>query len=208
MSRRLIALIALAAPAVAHAEDTAAEATAESTNPNAPSDMNDQAISAVIGVAFGGRTTPGGLTVAGHYFYQLSDQDWFDGSAQFVFGTGGAECFRDRDNDVICDHGLADGYAGGAGIAVRRFLPTIASGDFWPFVRAGLGASLVRFADDDTTGITFLLQGGAGLRAGITHAIALTAQADLALGLGRFSNGVGGEPQLGIAVTAGAEFRL
>ena len=204
MSRRL-ALVLLLAPAVAHADDATATATA---NVNAPADMNDQAISATIGAALGGRTTPGGLVVAGHYLYQLSDQDWFDGSAQFVFGSGGAECFRDRMNDVLCEHGLADGYAGGIGIAVRRFLPTLASGEFWPFARAGIGAAIVRFPDDETTGITFLAQGGAGLRASVSEAVAITAEIDLVLGLGRFSNGVGGEPQLGVMVTAGAEFRL
>lgn len=216
MSRRL-AIALLLAPAVAAADDTAAPAsapgqdataTAEPLNRSAPADMNDQAISAVVGVAFGGRTTPGGLAVAGHYFYQLSDHDWFDGSAQFVFGSGGAECFRDRMNDTICDHGLADGYAGGVGVGVRRFLPALASGDFWPFARAGLGAALVRFPDDDTTGITLDLQLGAGMRAAVSEAIAITAQFDAVFGLGQFSNGLGGEPQLGVMVTAGAEFRL
>ncbi|HEX5060364.1 MAG TPA: hypothetical protein VFV99_13445 [Kofleriaceae bacterium] len=214
MSRRL-AIVLLFAPAAAAADDTAAPgqdsattATAETGNPSAPADMNDQAISATLGVAFGGRTTPGGLAVAGHYFYQLSDHDWFDGSAQFVFGSGGAECFRDRMNDTICDHGLADGYAGGVGAGVRRFLPALASGDFWPFARAGLAAAVVRFPDDETTGITLDAQLGAGMRVAVSEAIAITAQFDFVLGLGRFSNGVGGEPQLGVMVTAGAEFRL
>jgi len=207
MSRRL-AIALLLAPAAAYADEPAATTTAASANPDAPADMNDQAISATLGVAFGGRTTPGGLAVAGHYFYQLSDQDWFDGSAQFVFGSGGAECFRDRMNDTLCDHGLADGYSAGVVAGVRRFLPAMASGDFWPFARGGLGVAVVRFPDDETTGVTLNAQLGAGLRASVSDAVAISAQADLVLGLGRFSNGVGGEPQLGVMVTAGAEFRL
>ena len=38
--------------------------------------------------------------------------------------------------------------------------------------------------------------------------IAVVAQADLQLGLGRFGRDLGTEPQLGMTVTAGAEFRL
>ncbi|HEY5949184.1 MAG TPA: hypothetical protein VIV40_27010 [Kofleriaceae bacterium] len=208
-------VLAVTAPAIAHADDAVPGATPDAavaapaqTSGDAPADMGDQAISAMIGIAGGGRSTPGGLLVAGHFYYQLSDEDWFDGSASFVFGSGGADCFRDRMDSVICDHGLADGYAGKLTVAARRFLPTIASGTFWPFVRAGVGTSIVRFPDDEITGITFFLTAGVGLRASITDAIALTAGADLELGLGQFSNGLGGEPQLGVNISAGAEFKL
>ncbi len=177
--------------------------------PSAPADMGDQGISAMIGAAAGGRTTPGGLMIAGHYYYQLSDADWFDGGVSFTFGSSDPECFRDRMENVVCDHGLADGYAGSITVGVRRFLPAIASGEFWPYVTGGVGTSVVRFPpEDDTTGITFFLHAGAGMRVGITEAIAITAQAQLQLGVGQFSNGVGGEPQLGLNITAGAEFKL
>jgi hypothetical protein len=211
MSRRLIAALgALVAPAIVHAQDAAPGAadTAPNVNPHAPPDIGDQAIAPMIGVAGGGRTTPGGLVIAGHYYYQLSDQDWWDGSAAFVFGGGDAECFRDRMDVVICDHGLADGYAGKLHFAVRRFLPALSSDSFWPFVRAGLGVGIERFSDDDTTGIAFFVVGGGGLRASITETIALIAEADIELGLAQFSGGVGGEPQLGISISAGAEFKL
>ena len=72
-------------------------------------EIGDQAIGAEIGVATGGRVTPGGLRITGHYLYQLSDQDWFDGTAAFTFGGGAAACFRDRTDAFVCDHGLADG---------------------------------------------------------------------------------------------------
>jgi hypothetical protein len=192
-----------AAPAEPMTDDAAA------ANPNAPANVGDQAISAMIGVAGGGRTTPGGLIIAGHFFYQLSDQDWFDGAASFTFGSRDAECFRDRMDAVICDHGLADGYAGTFTAGVRRFLPHAASGNYWPFVSGGVGAGVVRFPpEDDTTGITFLAHAGVGLRASVAEAIAITGQAQFQLGLGQFSNGVGWEPQVGLNVTAGAEFKL
>ena len=204
MSRRLIAAVVLLAPALASADEVTATAEPRS----APADMSDQGIAAMLGVAIGGRSTPGGLNVAGHYYYQLNDQDWFDGSASFIIGSGGADCFRDRMNAVICDHGPADGFGAELGAGVRHFLPSLANETFWPFARGGLGAALVRFSGDDITGIAFSLHAGAGLRASVTDAIAITGEADLQLGLGQFSNHLGGEPLLGISVSAGAEFKL
>lgn len=172
----------------------------------APADMGDQAIGATLGVAVGGRTTPGGLRVAGHWLYQLADQDWFDGSAAFVFGSGEPDCFRDRMDAVICEHGLADGYAVELSANVRRFIA--GNGPFWPFARAGLGVALVRFADDDITGVAIPLHVGGGMRVSVADAIAIVAQAQLDLGFAVFGGGPGLEPQLGFNVSAGVEFRL
>lgn len=200
MPRRLICLLAMTGVASAESIDTPVAAL--------PADVGDQGIGGAIGVAAGGRSTAGGLRLAGHYFYQLSDVDWFDGSASFVFGSGGAECFRDRMDVVICDHGLADGYEVEISANVRRYLPALANETFLPFLRAGLGVALVRFSDDEITGIAFPLHLGAGLRVGVADGIAVTGQADLEIGLARFSDGLGGEPQLGLNIMAGAEFRL
>ena len=217
MSRRVVlvgavvgacALVATTGVARAQSPGFGSPDAVSSTNDSAPADMGDQAIAPMIGVAGGGRTTPGGLYVAGHYYYQLSDQDWFDGSAAFLFGSGDADCFRDRMDTVICEHGLADGYGVKVVAAARRFVPALSSGSFWPFVRLGVGSGIARFSDDDITGITFSLEGGAGMRASITETIALVAGADLELGLGTFGNGVGAEPQLGVHISAGAEFKL
>jgi hypothetical protein len=200
MSRRLIA-IAVMLPAIAHADDgeTAADAFAH---------VDDQSIGPSLGVAGGGRTTPGGLLVAGHFLQRLNDVDWFDGSVSFVFGGGDAECFRDRMNAVLCDHGLADGYAGKIDTTFRRFWPQLANDMFLPFTRAGLGAAIMRFADDEITGIGFSLHAGAGLRTAVGDGIALTAIADFELGLAQFSNDVGTEPQLGFNFSVGTEFKL
>ena len=66
MSRRL-ALALVLAGGVANADDAV-------TKSETPPDMSQQGIGAEIGAAIGGRVTPGGLRLAGHYLYQLSDR--------------------------------------------------------------------------------------------------------------------------------------
>lgn len=169
-------------------------------------DVGDQAISAQLGLATGARATPGGLRIAGHYLYQLAERDWFDGIASFTFGGSRAACFRDRADQVVCNHGLADG----AGVEVvggvrRMFAP---QGAFRPYARLGLGLGLARFADDDVSGFTIDVHGGGGVRVKVAPSIAIVGEADLALGFGSFNRGLGTEPQVSLAVTAGVEFRL
>jgi hypothetical protein len=170
------------------------------------SDVGDQAISAQLGLATGARATPGGLRIAGHYLYQLAERDWFDGIANFTFGSSRAACFRDRTDQVVCDHGLADG----AGVEVvggvrRMFAP---QGAFRPYARIGLGLGLARFSDDSVSGVTITAHGGGGVRVKVAPSIAIVGEADLALGLGSFNRAIGIEPQVSLAVTAGVEFRL
>jgi len=173
---------------------------------DASDDIGDQAISAQVGLAAGGRVTPGGLRLTGHYLYQLSERDWFDGAASFTFGSGAGACFRDRQDGVICRHGLTDGSGIEVVASIRHMLPP--RGAFRPFARAGLGFGLARFSGDDLSGFAVPLHGGGGLWVTITNAIAIVAEADLALGVGSFGRGLGAQPQLGFTVGAGAEFRL
>jgi hypothetical protein len=175
-------------------------------DPAPDDDLGDQAISAQLGLATGGRITPGGLRVTGHYLYQLSGRDWFDGIASFTFGSGRAACFRDRDDQVACDHGLADGVGVEAIGAVRRMFS--AQGAFRPYARIGLGLGLARFADDDVSGGTVAVHGGGGVRVKVAPSIAIVGEADVALGFGSFNRGIGTAAQLGLAITAGVEFRL
>jgi hypothetical protein len=189
-------------PATAPAEPTPPAAEAEPE----PDEIGDQGIGGAIGLAAGGRSTAGGLRITGHYLYQLAERDWFDGIASFTFGGGAAGCFRDRSDALICHHGLATGGSLEIAGGVRRYFA--ARGQFRPFARAAVGISLVRFSADDLTGIAIPLHVGAGLRARVSPAIAVVALADATLGLGLFGRGLGGEPQLGLAVTVGAEFRL
>jgi opacity protein-like surface antigen len=184
---------------------TATPTTAESGEAR-DDEVGDQAIAAEVGLAGGGRVTPGGLRIAGHYIYQLSDRDWFDGAATFTFGSSQAACFRDRTDQRICSHGIGDGAGVEVAANIRRlFAP---QGAFRPFARAGLGVGLIQFADDSVSGVALTLHAGGGVRVKVAPSIALVAEGDLALGVGSFGNGVGSEPQFGIAVTAGAEFRL
>jgi hypothetical protein len=200
----LVALALVRAPTSAAADDGAPPADVGSGA--APADMSDQGIAAALGVAGGGRTTPGGLRITGHYLYQLTDEDWFDGTISFTFGSGAGACFRDRDDVVICDPGLTGGAAVATGANVRRYLG--GRGDFWPFVRFGVSAGLVRFRGDDVSGLAVPLHAGGGFRVTVSPGIAVIAEATLDVGFGLFNRTLGLEPQLGGAVTAGAEFRL
>lgn len=206
----LAACIVVGGAQLAHAEEPA-EVVVPDASRAAPEDMGDQAIGGTIGVAGGGRVTPGGLRVIGHYLYQLTDSDWFDGTAAFTFGSGAPACFRDRMDFYLCDHGLVDGFSAEVGANVRRFLGGAranAPSDFWPYVRLGVGLSIVRFSDDDVTGLGIPLHAGGGLRVKVADGIAVTAEATLDIGIGRFTQGLGWEPQIGGSVTAGAEFKL
>jgi hypothetical protein len=199
MSRWLAPGLALAlAGANAAADDDAPASIA--------ADVGDQAIGVEAGLAAGGRVTPGGLRITGHYLYQLSDEDWFDGGASFTFGGGSAACFHDRSNNFICDHGLADGNGVEISATVRRYFE--AQGDFRPFARAGVGVGFARFGGDGVSGLIVPLHGGAGVRAAVTPWVAVVAQAELQLGIGVFNKSLGLEPQVGFSVVAGAEFRL
>jgi len=204
---RLIAVAVLLVAGVARAQPAATEvADASVTGALAPPDLSDQAIGASLGLAGGGRVTPGGLRVAGHYLYQLSDSDWFDGVAAFTFGSGDPACFRDRADTLVCDHGLVDGFAAEISANVRRFFA--GNGQYWPYARLGVGAGLVRFADDGVTGLAIPLHAGGGLRVSVADGVAIAAEATLDVGIGRFGSGLGFEPQVGASITAGAEFGL
>jgi len=199
----VVAIAILCTASVAHADD---EALALGTS--TADDMGDQGIGATAGVATGGRVTAGGVRVTGHYLYQLSSKDWFDGTAAFTFGSGDAGCFRDRMNEYAfaCEHGVADGSAVELAAGVRRMFA--AQGAFRPFARAAIGISYTRFQDDDVSGIAFPLHLGGGVRANVGRGVALVGLADLNVGFGRFGKGLATEPQLGLAISAGAEFRL
>jgi hypothetical protein len=196
MSRIVLALL-IAAPAAADPVP-------------APHTMRDQAVGADLGVATGGRVTAGGVRVAGHYLYQLAASDWFDGTASFTFGGGAAACFRDRADNYICDHGLAQGGSVELEAGVRHFFAP--QGQFWPFLRGGVGLRYVRFGNDSVSGVAIPVHLGGGVRVavhgGANEDIAITVQGALELGVGAFNHSLGLEPQLGLAITAGVEFGL
>ena len=171
-----------------------------------PTLQSEQGIGGALGISTGGRSTPGGLRIAGSYLYQLSSDDWFDGVAAFTLGGGGAACFRDRSKQFVCDHSLASGAAVTIEAGVRRYFA--ARGEFTPFARVGVGLAIVSFRGDDVTGLAVPIHLGAGLRVAVVESIAITAQAALEIGIARFGHDLGTEPQLGAFVTIGAELEL
>ena len=92
------------------------------------------------------------------------------------------------------------------GASVRHFLAR--RDTFEPFVRAGIAVGIVRFGNDDVTGLAIPIQAGGGVRASVAPSVSVTAQGELDLGLGAFGHTLGLEPQFSVAVTAGVEFKL
>ena len=91
---------------------------------------------------------------------------------------------------------------------MRRFFG--GKGEFWPFARAGVGVAIVRFADDDVTGLAVPLHARRRLaRLGRADSVAIIAQAELELGFGWLqSRARASSRSSALSVTAGAEFRL
>ncbi|MBA3396323.1 MAG: hypothetical protein H0T89_27075 [Deltaproteobacteria bacterium] len=205
MSRLVIVAILACSAGLAAAEETTVVEDTDASGTIAD-EIGDQGIGAAVGIAAGGRVTPGGLRIAGDYLYQLSSEDWFDGTASFTFGGGGAACYRDRMDLVVCNHGFTDGGAIEITAGVRRMFAS--QGKYRPFARAGVGVAIVRFGDDDVSGLAFPLHLGGGVRVAVDPRVAVVAQGEVVAGFGRFNRGLGWEPQLGFALTAGAEFRL
>jgi opacity protein-like surface antigen len=165
-----------------------------------------QEIGAALGLEAGGRVSPGGFHLVGDYLYQLSEQDWFDSGLSITIGGGAAGCFRDRDDEFLCDEGIARGFAAEGFAGARRFFP--GQGAFAPYARAGIGVRLVSFRGDEVTGFAIPLQLGGGIRARVAKGIAVVAGSELRLGVGWFDHELGAEPQIGFALHAGVDFAL
>ena len=189
-----IAALVCAAPAAARAEDTVLEPAGE------------QELGGSLGLEAGGRTSPGGLQLSSAYLYRLSEEDWFDGGVTVTYGGGGAECFRDREGDLLCDHGLVDGFAAELSGGVRRFFA--GQQRFSPYARAALGLRIATFTSDDVTGLAIPLILGGGVRAAVNDSLALIGGADLRVGPAFYEGDLGTEPHLTFTVHVGAELRL
>lgn len=193
----IAAALCAATPVVAHAKDGDGDLA-----------VGERELAGSLGIEFGGRTSPGGLHVGGSYLYQLTDDDWFEGGLSFTFGGGEAACFRDRDDEFLCDHGVLEGFGGEAAAGVRRFFFARGKGGFLPYARAAIGLRLVAFGADDVSGLAVPLHLGGGVRARVSDRIFLTAGAELRLGPAWFNQDLGIEPHIGLAVQGGVEFRL
>lgn len=195
-------------PAPAEAEPASAPASSGDGGAVSEGDgrWTDQGLGISLGVAFGGRVTPGGVRVTGAYLYRLSARDWFDGAAAFTIGSGAAECFRDRAGDRVCDHGATDGFAVDFVGAVRRsFAP---QKSVTPFVRLGAALRFVRFSGDQIAGLAVPLIGGGGVTIALAPSARLVGAAQLEIGGGLFSRGLGTAPQLGLSMGIGVELAM
>jgi hypothetical protein len=172
----------------------------------AAGDTGGQELSGSIGAEMGGRVSPGGLHVGGAYLYQLSEQDWFDGGLAFTFGSSARACFRDRDGDTLCDHGVTDGFGGEVSGGVRRYFP--GQGRFTPYARVAIALRLVSYGGDDVRGFAIPLEAGGGVRAAVSDRISIAGGAELRLGPAWFNSDLGTEPHLGLAIHVAAEMRL
>jgi hypothetical protein len=215
MPRRLIALavaIGLASPAIAAADDenrvapSADTATIPDATEKRVAPVATQEIGARLGLRMGGRTTPGGFSVGGVYLYQLTDVLWSDSTVSLSVGGGGADCFRDRGDDIVCDHGQLDGVAGGAHSGLR--LVQREKQGFVPYARATVGIEVVNFADDDVRGFSIPLTLGAGVRARVADRVAVSGGADLLIGFARLNRDIGAEPQAALIIHFGVDFAL
>lgn len=163
-----------------------------------------QELGARLGLAAGGRTTPGGFYLAGSYLYRLTDADWLDHTVGFSFGGRGAACFRSRDDELLCDHGMFDGFALEAAVGVRHYFET--DDRFQPFVRGGVVLRGVFYTGDDLSGFAVPLWLGGGIRARVAERISVIGEASLRTGFGIFGRDLGLEPQADLSIAAGAEF--
>ncbi len=169
-------------------------------------EATDRELGATLGVAMGGMNTPGGLRLAASYLYQLNDSDWFDGGLVLTGAPGEPTCFRDRADELICDHGAADGASVDLFAGVRRYAP--GQPGFQPWIRPGVAVRLARFPDDDLTGVALIGQAAAGVRARINDLIQVGGMAALEGGAGLFTRGLGLELQLGLVIGATVDFAL
>jgi hypothetical protein len=200
----LVAAGLAAAASSARAQSAAVEeAAADQVEPAA---VSTQILGANLGLELGGGTSPGGLRVGLSYLYRLNDTDWLDSGAGFTFGSGDAACFRDRDDERVCDHGFASGFAAEAIVSIRRELSEREG--FRPYVRAGLAFRLVSFGGDDVIGFSVPLLGSLGLHRRLHERVSLVAAVDLRTGWGVFNRDLGLEAQGSASFAVGAEVDL
>ena len=200
-------ILILSAAASAHADD-ADESISDSLDADYAVDhgMADQEISAGAGIASGGGLTPGGMRMQGRYLYQLSDVDWFDGSAAFTFGGDGGGCVADGVDLMSCDHAVLDGFASEVSVGIRRRFP--GQGRFIPYARAAVGVRVISYSRDQVFGMAVPLTVAAGVRTRVAPGVAIGGEAAVEGGLGWFDRGLGRQSQLGFAISGLVEFRL
>lgn len=189
--------------------DSSAEEQAAVVDPEMepqPDQGDSQEIGALLGVAMGGKVSPGGLAVEGRYLYRLSELDWLETGVHFSLGSGSKECFRDRQSAFVCEHGLLDGFAAEGSLGIRRYF--VGQQQFRPYARAGLGLELVSYSGDEVSGVALPLYLGAGIRAEVANRVLVVADATARGGVAFLNKSLGVEPNLSLSIAAGVEFTL
>ncbi len=168
-------------------------------------------IGARLGVQLGiGGQSAGGLRVGGDFLYRLAGATWSDSTASVVFGSGDAACVLGRGpgNPLSCDHGLTDGFAFEVGTGIRWYPGSVARPQLAPYLRGGVGLSVVNFSGDSLTGVAIPLFGGGGVRYQAADWITIEGEADVQLGPGFYGRGVGVALYSSMIVQFGVEFAL
>ena len=151
-----------------------------------------------LGGELGGRSTAGGMAIAGIWTEHLVGRVWFDSQARFTFGSRRAAC-----GDDMCANGVARGYATELGGAVRIF-----SVDSKRWMRTGVAGRMTEFRTDDIVGYSLLVRFDIGYRFRGDK----NSQYDLSAGLfggpGWFSGGLRSEPQFGGGIAGTISFDL
>lgn len=186
-------------------EAAAANQSSQQPEPE-PDPVDSQEIGVLLGAAIGGDVSPGGIAVDGRYLYRMSDLDWFEVGASFALGSGAAECFRDRESELQCEHGLVDGFAAEASAGLRRYFT--GQQQFRPYARAGVGLRLISFADDELRGLAVPVYAGGGIRVDVANRVLVVAEANVRGGPALMGRGLGLEPNFGLSIGAGVEFTL
>ena len=213
MHRRLViaaALFVIGGASASAQPQPAPEPEAARTTSDVPvepgAQTSRQLLGANLGLEAGGEVTPGGLRLGGSYIYRLTDEDWLDSSVGFTFGSGDPRCFRDRQNDVVCDHGIASGFSAEAAFAIRR---DFALRDrFRPFARVGLALRLIGFGNDEVIGVGLPVLASGGVRARVHPAVSVVSMVDVRVGWSIFNRGLGAEAHASFALSAGVEFDI
>jgi hypothetical protein len=170
------------------------------------STVGDQELAAHVGLRMGGRTTPGGFWFAGRYLYRLSDRFWSETSFHLTVGSDPAACFRDRNDNLLCDHGALEGRSIGLATGVRLALR--GKQGFVPYLHGGLGLSYLSFPADDLKGMAVPLILGAGTRVRVADKVAVGGGAEVHLGGTWLNRELGVEPHFSLTVQIGVEFEI
>lgn len=171
-----------------------------------PDPVDSQEIGVLLGASIGGGVSPGGVALDGRYLYRLSELDWFEIGVNFALGSGDAECFRDRQSDLVCQHGLVDGFAAEVSGGLRRYFT--GQQQFRPYAKVAVGLRMLSFSGDELRGVAIPVTAGAGVRVDVANRVLVVAEASLRGGPAFFTRDLGLEANLGLTIGAGVEFTL